>query len=198
MKRTKSKLLVVAAIVLCCALAMGGTLAYYTADATAHNVITTGNVDIEIREDFDPETAKGIAPGTTVPKVVAVANTSTTAEGDAWVRVEVQVTASAQGKELPANIEVNGKLQPVAMIDCNTEYWVDGQDGYYYYKTPVAPGETTQPLFKNVRLNPLMGNEYQQSQIDVDVFAQAVQAKNNPAPQNDATKVVGWPQKPQV
>lgn len=197
MKQTKSKILAVAAVVLCCALAMGGTLAYYTAESTAHNVITTGDIHIKLFEEFDPEAAKKLVPGNTVDKVVTVMNTSSTAQGDAWIRVQVELDASINGDDLPVAILGPDDLeQPVALIDFNDQAddnWIYGGDGYFYYKTAVAPGEETQPLFTEVTLNPLMDNDYQESRIDVDVYAQAVQAKNNPAPDGDVTRVTGWP-----
>lgn len=192
MKRAKSKLLVVAAVALCCALAMGGTLAYYTAETTAHNVITTGDVDIEIREDFSPEEAKGLTPGTSVDKIVTIANTSSAPSGSAWVRVKVTTDVSRLGDEMPDTIPVDGVEQDVALIEFDDTKWI-AKDGYFYYRTELPVGESTGPLFEAVRLNPLLGNDYQESEIHVKVQAQAVQSQNNPAPDGDVTQITNWP-----
>ena len=192
MKRAKSKLLVVAAVALCCALAMGGTLAYYTAETTAHNVITTGDVDIEIREDFSPEEAKGLTPGTSVDKIVTIANTSSAPSGSAWVRVKVTTDVSRLGDEMPDTIPVDGVEQDVALIEFDDTKWI-AKDGYFYYRTELPVGESTGPLFEAVRLNPLLGNDYQESEIHVKVQAQAVQSQNNPAPDGDVTRITNWP-----
>ena len=44
----KKKLLLLAAVIACIAIAVTGTLAYFSADDTAHNVITTGGVNIKV------------------------------------------------------------------------------------------------------------------------------------------------------
>lgn len=46
----KKKILFIAAVVVCIAIAAAGTLAYFTSERTAHNVITTGKIDIEVIE----------------------------------------------------------------------------------------------------------------------------------------------------
>ena len=43
----KKKLLAVAMVLCCLAIVTGGSLAYFTAEKKAHNVITTGSIDIE-------------------------------------------------------------------------------------------------------------------------------------------------------
>ena len=46
----KRKLLLLSVMVICIAIAAVGTLAFFTTDAIAHNVITTGGVDIELHD----------------------------------------------------------------------------------------------------------------------------------------------------
>ena len=46
----KKKILLVTAVVICLAIAATGTLAYFTSDDVAHNVITSGGVNIELVE----------------------------------------------------------------------------------------------------------------------------------------------------
>ena len=53
----KKKVLAIALIVMMIAVASAGSFAYFTAEETAHNVITTGGIDIELVESkMDPET----------------------------------------------------------------------------------------------------------------------------------------------
>ena len=49
-KHTKRKLFSLAVIAMCLSIVGTGTLAYFTDSTTAHNVITTGNIDIELIE----------------------------------------------------------------------------------------------------------------------------------------------------
>ncbi|MEI3100614.1 MAG: hypothetical protein V8T45_01915 [Oscillospiraceae bacterium] len=66
----KKKLLVLSLIVICIAILAAGTLAYFTGGVTAHNVITTGGVSVELIETTDgnrPFPAQGVSgscPGT--------------------------------------------------------------------------------------------------------------------------------------
>ena len=46
----KRKLLILSVLAICVAALATGTLAYFTAEGKAHNVTTTGGVDIAVRE----------------------------------------------------------------------------------------------------------------------------------------------------
>ena len=46
----KKKILLAAAVMICLAVGASGTLAYFTSENTAHNVITSGGVNIEVVE----------------------------------------------------------------------------------------------------------------------------------------------------
>ena len=51
----KKKLAAAAAMVLCLSLLAYGTIAYFTAEDTAVNVITAGNIKIQLQETMIPE-----------------------------------------------------------------------------------------------------------------------------------------------
>lgn len=196
----KRKVLLVAAMVLCLALVSAGTLAYYTDRETAHNVITSGAVDISIvektrnsqgeLEDFSAGGITGVMPGTQVSKIVTVANTG---PATAWVRVRVEITlVTPDGEALPLAAELGSEKLPMVTIPIG-EGWLPGDDGCYYYQESLAPGKTTTPLMEQVKFAPEMGNPYQGCTAYVTVRAQAVQAANNPAPDDDVTQIPGWP-----
>ena len=46
----KKKIFAVMMVLICLAIAATGTLAYFTSEETAHNIITTGAVDIDLEE----------------------------------------------------------------------------------------------------------------------------------------------------
>lgn len=191
----KKKILLVSALAVLFAVAVSGTLAYFTADEVAHNIITSGSVEIDLVEktqlpdgnlaDFPQEGISGILPGMVVSKIVSVANTGLS---EAWIRVKIEAKiVSADGKEL------SGKLSdgsPVMSFEIS-ENWVE-KDGYYYYKNPVAPGKNTDELMKEVVFDLLMGNEYQNCTANLIVSAEAVQTANNG---KSATDAEGWPKK---
>lgn len=180
----KRKILILSVLAILVAILAANTLAYFTADTKAHNVITTGDVAIQLNEWADEDRTKkfespvGVMPGAEVTKIVEVENVGT---GSAWVRVELTVEVwSSDKKQLP--------LEHVT-LDINETDWTD-QDGYYYYNKPLAPGETTEPLFTSVAFDDQMGNKYQNSTAHVDVNAYAVQSANNG---EDVLSANGWP-----
>ena len=186
----KRKLLAVAVTVICLSMMAYGTLAYFTAEDTAHNVITSGEIDIELQEWADAEKTtpfpedgvSGVMPGTEVTKIVEVKNTGA---NDAYIRVRVE-------KEIVLSDGVEGEPDSGLMIiDFDESRCVDGEVGYYYYKEALAPGAVTEPLFASVKFDPAMGNLYQNSTAKVDVTAYAVQVANNGETVLDAQ---GWPE----
>ena len=186
----KRKLLLLSVMVICIAIAAVGTLAYFTTDAIAHNVITTGGVDIELHEYADAEknpfTDKtGVMPGMTVTKIAKVENTGASA---AWVRVKLTPAIElADDAVLPDGFTVNtGLVKP----DVNTTDWELRSDGYYYYHKALAAGETTTPVITSVTFKETMGNEYQGATATVDIVAEAVQKANNG---DSALTAKGWP-----
>ena len=182
----KRKLLIVSALAILVAVTAAGTLAYFTDTGTAHNVITTGNVKIELKEWADEARTQplqdktGVMPGTKVTKIVEVKNTGT---GAAFLRLYVEKNVyGADQKPM--------KSDPVSLDFDNRNWTYSESEGYYYYNRPLEPGKTTEPLFTTVTFDPLMGNEYQNASAHVKVIAYAVQSANNgDSPQ--AAK--GWP-----
>lgn len=184
----KKKILLAAAVVICLTIAVSGTLAYFTFEDTAHNVITSGGVSIEVVEktkgegetevDFPKEGITGVMPGTEVSKIVSVKNNG---NSEAWVRVKVDATITpAEGEE---------KLSSDVMTYTVSGDWTKEGD-YYYYNNKVPAGESTSILFDTVKFAPEMGNEYQNCRANIVISAQAVQTANNGTTVMDAQ---GWP-----
>lgn len=186
----KRKALAVAGIICCLSILTAGTLAYYTAEDRAHNVIKTGNIDVELVETTDQkdndgtplpfEDVEGVMPGAEISKIVQVKNTGA---NPAYVRVSVE-------KTIELAKEANGEVDPDLIgLDYDIENWTE-QDDYFYYKKALEPGTTTEPLFTKVSFSGDMDNLYKDSKITVDVQVYAVQSENNGS---DVLKAVGWP-----
>ena len=180
----KRKLLILSVLAICVAMLAGGTLAFFTSEDKAHNVITTGGVEITLQEWADEakttpfKDLTGVMPNTTVTKIAEIRNTGAS---DAWVRVKVEKNIRLQGAGTPDT----GLVE----LKCNTVDWTE-KDGYYYYTKALKPGEVTAPIFTAVTFKADMGNEYQDATATVDVSAQAVQTANNGSSVMDAQ---GWP-----
>lgn len=188
----KRKILILSVLAILVAILAANTLAYFTADTKAHNVITTGDVNIVLREWADEDRTKefvnpvGVMPGTEVTKIVEVKNVGT---GSAWVRVQLSIEVWL-GDEYEEGLPADPvHLMYGDTVGCNTTDWTN-QDGYYYYNKPLAPGETTEPLFTSVAFDDQMGNQYQNTRAEIEVKAGAVQSANNGTSVLEAT---GWP-----
>ena len=192
----KKKIFSVALVVCCTAvMAFGGTMAYFTADDVAHNVITSGKIDIDLVEKVVVDSAtgdaevvedffvEGVMPGQEVSKIVLVENEQY-AE-DAWIRVNITKTI----------VLADGTAGDAALLEIepNTTDWTarEEADGtWYYYNKPLSAEEETVPLMENVVFSVKAGNEYQEAKAEIFVLAQAVQVKNNGA---TALEAQGWP-----
>ena len=181
----KRKLLILSVLAICIATLAAGTLAYFTSEGKAHNVITTGGVEIAVQEWADKnkqtpfEDLEGIMPGMTVTKIAEIKNTGAS---DAWIRVLIT-----------KNIQLAGDGTPntdLLELNLNLTDWTLGEDGYLYYNKALKPGEVTEPIFTAVTFKPDMGNEYQNATATVDVSAQAVQTANNG---DTVMAAKGWP-----
>ena len=189
----RKKILYIAAMVICLAIITSGTLAYFTAEDTARNVITSGGVEVSVVEQqlVDgalmpyPDRPVPVMPGETVSKIVSVQS----AQQPAWVRMAYTVVFyDAEGKEMAVSAE---ELSKVIAIEPDTTAWTQA-GGWWYCHAAVGAGETTAPLFETVSFSgPEMGNKYQNCTVEVLVVAQAVQQANNG---DSAAEAVGWPE----
>ena len=147
----KKRIFLYAIVGICLSVAISGTLAYFTDEEVAHNIITSGGVNIEVIEkthgsndvlvDFPQDGIKGIMPGKTVSKIVQVKNVGNNA---AWIRINVESTiTNPDGESLPLTLGENKKVIEYSILDG----WIDGGDGYYYFQLPVEPEELTEELF---------------------------------------------------
>lgn len=202
MRKPNRRKALAAAVVACCLALTGvGTWAYFTNDATAHNVITSGGIGIQIVEtqsvggaevEYPTDPIGGVMPGTSVSKIVRVANTDS---GEAWVRARVtQAITPAPGIEkLPPLYDADGAEVPAVSYDLG-EGWLAGEDGWYYYAKPVPKGSSTAELFRQVDFAKEMGNDYQNCTVQLTVEAQAVQTASNKVPEGGSVlDVKGWP-----
>ena len=137
------KWLLVFALLLSVTMATAGTLAYLTDRDTDINTFTMGNVDIEVEEEFNPDSP--LLPNVEVEKKAKITNTHN--NSDAWVWMTVSV--------------------PEELDDYITLGWLDGYEGEalteytvhegyvsYVVKWPEAlePGDSTPEFLQSVTL----------------------------------------------
>ena len=181
--KAKARLLLIALCAVFLTVLTQPTLAYYTTIGKATNVVTSGDIQLQIHEktadgsDF-PSEGVYIIPGDIVSKQVSVENVCA---HPFYLRVKLVSSSTNQA----LNPEECLKL------DIDTQNWTY-LDGYYYYNHILQPGETTPALFTQVEI---VGSKVDQTHIgstlSLKVNAYAVQSENNPAEHPwDAS---GWP-----
>lgn len=168
----KKKILVLAvSVCLVAILAIGGTLAYFTDDEEATNTFTVGNVDITLTEPnwegTGSQDAPEVYPGEPLAKDPTVKNDGA---NPCFVRIKVE------GLDCLGN---------AGMITYRTDYvtgnlgdnWVLHTDGYFYYNKVLEVGVTTDALFDQIVIPTGLENGDAETEFNVVVTAEAVQAQ---------------------
>ena len=191
-KTLKKKILAFAVILSFVSIVAYGTQAFYVFESTAHNVITTGGLKLEIVEwqDIDgkiepyPNEPITIMPGATVSKIVTVENH----RADAYLRCRYECSVvDANGDPIELDSDT---LKELIVITENHTDWTKSGD-WFYYNSPLTKGDATQPLITKVYFPAEnMTNEYQGAKLTVTIFASAVQVKHNG---DSALNASGWP-----
>ncbi len=162
---------------------VGATLAYFTDNATAENVLTMGKVDIELDEpNFDGDEnneLKDVLPGDVITKdpTITVAEDSE----DCYVRTKLAFDG----------LDETQKSALLARINIDGTQWFPGADGYYYYKSKLTAGDEV-VFFSEVGIPETWGNEFANVSIHLDVTAEAIQADNFAPTVNADGMITAW------
>ena len=190
MKRNK-RIIAVLAITSILAVMVFQTLAFFTAEDTALNRVTMGNVALILNDDtknpetkalepFPEEGFNLVMPGDVIDKIVSVTNAG---DNPIWVRIKLDRSIILADEAADVDFNVLG-------LDLNDEDWTEGEDGWFYYNEILAPGETTENLFTQVTFPTSLGNAFMNAEVEIDVLAQGVQSQNNGVTVQEAA---GWP-----
>ena len=134
------------------------------------NKFGVANIDVEIEEDFRPSTDWD---GSSHEKVVKVQNNST---GPALIRISIQKRWVDENGNPWAG---DANLIKLNFLEHEGNLWVDGNDGYFYYKKILAEKEVTEAILDSVELNDIpdaLKERYKGKKVIVDVKTEAVQA----------------------
>lgn len=174
-RRKATVLLTTLVLLLTCL--VGTTVAYLIMKTNqVTNTFQPASVTCEVNESFENN----------VKSDVTIKNTGTT---EAYIRAAIVVTWKDA-----ENGNVYGR-KPVAGTDyeitLNMDDWIKGNDGYYYYKNPVAPGNSTSALID--RCSPVASKTPAGYGLNVEILGSAIQAKgmNATSAQDAWTKAVG-------
>ena len=182
LKKISKKIVLLGLTALVGCSSFGLTMAYMTDGEDATNVVTLGNVSINLTEtDWKPENGKNILPRGTAAKNPEVTNTGSL---DTWVFLEVTspkknivtVDNSTKKKNAAANVEIfsfkaNSDWELVNKTEDNNNVYYT-----YGYKKILKTGAKTQSLFDSVSVvNYLEGSLDKNETLSLDVKAEAIQ-----------------------
>ena len=158
-------------------LAIGATIAYNSDSGLFANLFHAGATKTSVIETFVSPT--NWLPCQTADKVITVRN-----DGNVPVAARIKIAESwkdKDGNELALIFtDTNGATQRLALININTADW-EKRGAYYYYKTDLAPGETSTPFMTDVTLNcaaNLVDTPYLGGTYTLSAAIQTIEANN--------------------
>lgn len=205
----QKRTLTLAALSLAALLCICGALAYTVGTAPADNVISFGSVKVRVCEytldgqgrevpfesDVRGEYPETKASSDSISRIVRLQNAGAQPE---YVRARLSMKAVAPdgfSSDASNNAVFNVHDDPGAA-------WVDGGDGWYYYRGSTArggqlePGAATENLMESLRFTGDFHDAAHGGRYKLEIEAQAVQAKNQNTDDAalDVLDVAGWPE----
>ncbi|MTD38398.1 hypothetical protein GIX45_07130 [Erwinia sp. CPCC 100877] len=136
------------------------------------NDFRVGNVQTEIVEEFNPPAV--FEPDKDYVKKAAVKNTGEQAIFVRVLALPMLTKKQSGGSPLLLPATTDGAA-PVLTIDYNLTDWLDGADGYFYYKKRLNKNEITNDLFTKVRMNAAnITEEYTGANLTFELKAEGI------------------------
>lgn len=163
-------------------LTLSGSLAYYVSTTTTHHLVSTSGVKIELSELSDPtgETVpftdlSNITPGVFYSKIPYVENTDTE---PVWVRVKL--TLAYRDSDTDTYLPIPNSSALITLGDLSN-HWLQAEDGFYYYSTPLTLGSSSDPIFRTISFSEELAQLYPHTTYIFTIDAYATQSKHNGA-----------------
>lgn len=186
MENKKNKLLILL-ITLCVLVPVGGAVAYFRAETSSRNKLSSGNVGIELMDTTSEgdaiQSEEGIDftfayPGAVKEKETFVQNIS---DNDLYTRITVtKYWIDEEGNKV---IDADPKL--IEVVTNDTSNWIiqdsDENDEivYFYFRKPLSPQEATDLFINRIKLSGKITNdgeiEYSELSAHLSFEADAVQ-----------------------
>lgn len=157
-------LLVAVVVSLSCILNV--SLAYFVDNDSNINILKVGKIDVDIKEDFEPNSGK---------KNVWIVNSS---ESPALIRVSISgrwVNPNDLNEVLPID---NSLVSLVFAENFQDNWYYCQEDGYYYYNKVLGGKATSEMLLDSVSFSSEISTNsiYEGKEYRVEIKAEAVQA----------------------
>lgn len=157
----KKRVIAISTIILI-ALVLGTTSAWFLASESKANEFKMGTIEVEVLEP-------GFQDLTDVSAGEYTKNVKVASRGTKRSYVRVALFPEWSEPSLPiSNVQLNLNL-----VD-----WVDGGDGFYYYKYYLTENQETSLLLNSVTFSQL-GPEYDGQTLTIKAMAEGVQITNN-------------------
>lgn len=150
------------------AVSVAGTLAYLSDRASAANVFTYGNVEIELNEEF--EQGAQLLPGVDIEKTATITNTGKT---DAWVWATIAIPAALDNEDASKNaVHFNYNAEDVGTGKWTwkdqSNAWMVAEDEINDVKYNVYTILYQSALEEDETTPPVMTKVYMDYHIDID------------------------------
>ena len=165
---------------------IGGSIAYFRADSDARNIISAGNLGVELQldEGVDKQHVRnnglltsGALPGTEIAYPVFAHN-----NGDYDSYIRVTLTRYWEDRQGDKNFDADASM--INLVMNNKEEWIiDDTDEnqevvYLYYRKPVTSGMSTGHVVDAIQIGNISSSEqslYSGLQAKVDIEVNAIQ-----------------------
>ena len=152
------------AVLLLLGAAVGSTVAFLIDNTgPVENKFAYASVSCEVKEDFNGNTKKN----------VQITNTGST---DAYIRATYVVNWVDKDGKIAASDPAGYSYSLTKNLDSK---WIE-KDGYFYYTSPVAPGDSTQGSLLTCTVTYPVNPEYT---LSVEILAEAIQSTPDKAVQ---------------
>jgi SipW-cognate class signal peptide len=177
----------VLAVALVALIAVGGTLAFYTSEATVTNQITTGSVHITLTEpNFSSATGGTLKLDHVTPGQIIGKDPTITNDGEHDVYVRCKVSSDALTPEQQSEL-LDGSIR--------SDLWYHADDGYYYYRNilpcDLAKGNNV-TLFTLLTIPSGWDSAMADQSFDVSISAEAIQADDFTPATDSSSNITGW------
>lgn len=179
-------------VLLITALSIGvyATLASLNTTGKAANTVTSGNIKIELSDDYetDGDIQPIIMPSTVMIKDIAVENI-----GNKNCYVKIKLSDEFLDEEGNKFIEDENSDQ-ITYSFSDDENWTLGNDGFVYYNNILKPSENTGTLKVNMNFSSNLSEEAENGILNTFTKAYAVQSDNNELTDGETVlDINGWP-----
>lgn len=159
--RTGKSAALLVSLLLLLTVIVGGTIAFLMdSDGPLHNLFNPSQVTTKVEETLSGD----------IKKDVKIQNTGDT---DAWIRAAVVVTWQDKDGNVYGQAPVAGTNYTAWTPGTD---WLTGDDGFYYYKYPVAAGATTSNALIT-EISPIGASPAEGYYLTVEIIGSGIQNK---------------------